>query len=262
MQTIQQTTSLSSHERQIQPTHRSVPTLCCVLLHSFFQLCSIHLTFRHASLVFLLCSLSAYMLWCHVLRGVYPCLPLATNAQRTILEGNFIKSLILSFDVQKCEFCAHKLNNKSNNNNNNCCQMSFFLSEQAYTKIDVGWGFAPDPTGGAYSAPQTPQLVSRRQQGNGGEGLSEQLLNGTSAQYRPFSAMKGRGGKDQGKRGREGNGEGRGKGEVAGIAHWLWGIDARACAHRLDQVQSIIKLIKVQLSYRYSEVGFQRCCVT
>jgi len=28
--------------------------------------------------------------------------------------------------------------------------MSFSLSE--YTKIDVGWGFAPDPTGGAYSA--------------------------------------------------------------------------------------------------------------
>jgi len=24
------------------------------------------------------------------------------------------------------------------------------------TKIDFGWGFAPDPTGGAYSAPQTP----------------------------------------------------------------------------------------------------------
>ena len=32
--------------------------------------------------------------------------------------------------------------------------MSFPLAE--YTKIDVGWGFAPDPTGGAYSAPQTP----------------------------------------------------------------------------------------------------------
>jgi len=26
-----------------------------------------------------------------------------------------------------------------------CCQMSFLLSE--YTKIDVGWGFAPDPSG-------------------------------------------------------------------------------------------------------------------
>jgi len=32
--------------------------------------------------------------------------------------------------------------------------MSFSLSE--YTKIDVGWRFAPDPTGGAYNAPQTP----------------------------------------------------------------------------------------------------------
>jgi len=33
--------------------------------------------------------------------------------------------------------------------------MSFSLSE--YTKIDVGWGFTPDPTvGWAYNAPQTP----------------------------------------------------------------------------------------------------------
>ena len=31
--------------------------------------------------------------------------------------------------------------------------MSFSLSE--YIKIDVDWGFAPDPTGGAYSALQT-----------------------------------------------------------------------------------------------------------
>jgi len=34
--------------------------------------------------------------------------------------------------------------------------MSFSLSEYMYTKIDVGWGFAPDSTGGAYCAPQTP----------------------------------------------------------------------------------------------------------
>jgi len=26
------------------------------------------------------------------------------------------------------------------------------------TESFVGWGFVPDPTGGAYSAPQTPQL--------------------------------------------------------------------------------------------------------
>jgi len=38
--------------------------------------------------------------------------------------------------------------------------MSFSLSE--YTKIDVGWGFALDSTGGAYSAPPDPWLVSRR----------------------------------------------------------------------------------------------------
>jgi len=32
--------------------------------------------------------------------------------------------------------------------------MSFSLSE--YIKIDVGWGFHPDPTEGAYNAPQIP----------------------------------------------------------------------------------------------------------
>jgi len=50
--------------------------------------------------------------------------------------------------------------------------MSFSLSE--YTKIDVGWGFAPDPTGGAYSAPPDPlagfKWAALRQEGNGGEG--------------------------------------------------------------------------------------------
>jgi len=60
--------------------------------------------------------------------------------------------------------------------------MSFSLSE--YTKIDVGWGFTPDPTGGAYSGPPGPGplLVSRgplrsrrgmkgrtRRRGKGGE---------------------------------------------------------------------------------------------
>jgi len=54
---------------------------------------------------------------------------------------------------------------------NNCCQMSFSLSE--YTNIDVGWRFAPDPTGGAYSTPPDPswfQGSASRQEGNGGEG--------------------------------------------------------------------------------------------
>jgi len=30
---------------------------------------------------------------------------------------------------------------------------------QICTKSFVGWGFAPDPTGGAYSAPQTPSWI-------------------------------------------------------------------------------------------------------
>ena len=37
----------------------------------------------------------------------------------------------------------------------NCChQMSYF--EAKCTKFDFGWGSAPDPAGGAYSAPPDP----------------------------------------------------------------------------------------------------------
>jgi len=84
--------------------------------------------------------------------------------------------------------------------------MSFSLSE--YTKIDVGWGFATDPTGGAYSAFPDPLAdfkgATLRHKGNGGEGRT-------------------RGG---GKRETEGKGEmGKGgvMGEVWGIAPWLLG---------------------------------------
>jgi len=50
--------------------------------------------------------------------------------------------------------------------------MSFSLS--SYTKIDVSWGFAPDPTGGAYSTPTGPiagfKGATSQQAGNGREG--------------------------------------------------------------------------------------------
>jgi len=40
------------------------------------------------------------------------------------------------------------------------------------TKFDFGWGSAPDPAAGAYSAPQNPQLDLRglllRREGKGG----------------------------------------------------------------------------------------------
>jgi len=60
---------------------------------------------------------------------------LATNAPRTILE-DFIKSLTKIYII----IIAVKL----------------VVSLSVYSKIDVGWGLAPDPTGGVYSAPQIP----------------------------------------------------------------------------------------------------------
>ena len=36
-----------------------------------------------------------------------------------------------------------------------------------YTKFDFRWGSAPDPAGGAYSAPQTPDLYLRGPTSNG-----------------------------------------------------------------------------------------------
>jgi len=53
--------------------------------------------------------------------------------------------------------------------------MSLSLSQ--YTKIDVGWGFAPDPSVGAYSAPPD-------------------LLVGFKGPLRGRRGIKGRGGKD------------------------------------------------------------------
>jgi len=54
----------------------------------------------------------------------------------------------------------------------------FSLSE--YTIINVGWGFAPDPTGGAYSAPQTcyscfqgGRFAAEGNRGDGKERLGE-----------------------------------------------------------------------------------------
>ena len=67
------------------------------------------------------------------------------------------------------------------------------LLAQICTKSFVGWGFAPDPTGGAYSAPPDPLTTLRG----------------------PTSKARGREGGMEGageRRGRE-EGEGTGKGE-------------------------------------------------
>ena len=49
-----------------------------------------------------------------------------------------------------------------------------FFPSQEYSKIDVGWGLAPNPTGRANSAPPDPLAgfkgAASRQDGNGGDG--------------------------------------------------------------------------------------------
>ena len=75
------------------------------------------------------------------------------------------------------------------------------LLAQICTKSFVGWGFAPDPTGGAYSAPTDPLagLRGHTYKGRGGKGRGG----------------KGREGKGKGGKGREE--EGRGKGGREGV---------------------------------------------
>jgi len=53
-----------------------------------------------------------------------------------------------------------------------------FLLAQICTKSFVGWGFAPDPTGGAYSAPPDPLAGLRGPTSKGGEGSGEKGRKG------------------------------------------------------------------------------------
>jgi len=70
--------------------------------------------------------------------------------------------------------------------------MSFSLPE--YTKIDVGWGYAPDPIGGAHRLPSWFQGGRFAEEGKWREGRTT--------------------GVEEGKGGERGNGEGEVKGEV------------------------------------------------
>ena len=69
------------------------------------------------------------------------------------------------------------------------------------TKFDFGWGSAPDPAGGAYSAPPDPLAG----------------FKGPTSKGREGRGRKGRGRKGSGKRkGREGKKEGRRRGDRDG----------------------------------------------
>jgi len=91
------------------------------------------------------------------------------------------------------------------------------LLAQICTKSFVRWGFAPDPTGGAYSAPPNP-LVGLRgptSKGRGGKGR-EREGRGPTSNGRGDKEREGRGWTGKEGQGGEGKGEREGRKGMAG----------------------------------------------
>ena len=74
------------------------------------------------------------------------------------------------------------------------------------TKFDFGWGSAPDPAGGAYSAPPGPLTGFKGPTSKGRKGRGRK--EGQGGEGRDQETGKGR----EGKRGRQGRGRGKGDG--------------------------------------------------
>jgi len=66
-----------------------------------------------------------------------------------------------------------------------------FLLDQICTKSFVGWGFAPDPTGGAYSAPPDPLVGIRGPTSKGGEGRKGEWREGKGRRVPPLDLNPG-----------------------------------------------------------------------
>ena len=100
--------------------------------------------------------------------------------------------------------------------------MSFSLSE--YTKIDVGWGFAPDPTGEFTASPGSASWFQ------GGRFAAGGKWRGGEGRARWREGREGLGERrEQGKGGQRENMEEKGKGESWGnSALVVVGIDAPA----------------------------------
>ena len=61
------------------------------------------------------------------------------------------------------------------------------LLAQICTKLFVSWGFAPDPTGGAYSAPPDPLAGLRGPTSKGGEGRGGREGKGRGGECPPWT---------------------------------------------------------------------------
>ena len=73
-------------------------------------------------------------------------------------------------------------------------------------KIDVGWGFAPDPTGGAYSAPPDPLTGFKGPTFKGGEGKGRGMRRGEGRAGEWDGVVEGK----KGSGSKEGEGAGKG----------------------------------------------------
>ena len=63
-----------------------------------------------------------------------------------------------------------------------------FLLAQICTKSFVGWGFAPDPTGGAYSTPPDPLAGLMGPTSRGGKGRGREGEEGAPLDLNPGDA--------------------------------------------------------------------------
>ena len=94
-------------------------------------------------------------------------------------------------------------------------------------KIDGGWGFAPEPTGGAYSAPPDPLAGFKRKGPRGRDGERGGKGKGRGGGEEEGEKWEGPPGKGRGKGWEREREEGKGveeeEGEKGGIAPWAQG---------------------------------------
>jgi len=83
---------------------------------------------------------------------------------------------------------------------------------QICIKSFVGYGFAPDPTAGAYRAPPDP-LAGLRGPTSKGRGAKGRKRRGPTSKGRGGDEREGRGEDGRGKEGKRGRGEGREEGD-------------------------------------------------
>ena len=87
--------------------------------------------------------------------------------------------------------------NDSQENHQNCCHQKCHILKLKCTKFDFGWGSAPDPAGGAYSAPSDSLAGFKgpTSKGRGGDGTGRDGGERRAGEWvRKGEGREGRGG--------------------------------------------------------------------